>query len=85
MPYQQFTTVPVHMPMRKYNHYVIITEAFEIEKQFVLENRPYQTFSTIKAGIYGFTSLDKRDNFISIANRSSEHEIAFIAAVEQGG
>lgn len=82
MPYAEFTTVPVHLPSRKYAHYVLITEAFEIEKQYIFDNQAYNLVTTIKAGIYGFTNLSQRDSFVSIANRSSEHEVAFIAAVE---
>lgn len=85
MPYAQFTTIPVHLPMRDYAHYAIITESFEQERQYIFDATQYTLYETIKAGIYGFTSLEKRDNFISRANRSSEHEIAFIAAVEKGG
>ena len=82
MPYAQFSTISVHLPSRKFAHYAFLIEPFEHDRTYIWEDEPYSLSTTVKAGIYGFTNREHRDSFISIANRSSENEIAYIAAVE---
>lgn len=80
MPYAKVSTIPVHMPARRYAHYAFLSESITVERRFI-DFCVVEYNTTIKAGIYGFTNLSERDNFISIANRSSENEVAFIASM----
>lgn len=81
MPYAEWTTKQTHLPSRKYPHYALLIDSVDIERRYIWENEHYSLTSTIDAGIYGFTNLSERDSFISLANRSSESEVAFIAAI----
>jgi hypothetical protein len=85
MPYAEATSVLTHMPSRNYAHYVLVTEAVEVEKRYTDlydgRNVVYSLIRTIHAGLYGFTNLDARNSFISTLNRSSETEVAFIANI----
>jgi hypothetical protein len=78
----------VHLPTRKYPYYAFVTDEFTLAREPKLKVSGKLTAVTLdyryKAGIYGFTSIEKRDSFVSSANRANPTglEVAHVVGVD---
>lgn len=87
----------VHLPGRRYRCYAFVTEQTEFERAPKWEvgnhemidgvdhvnmvKKRIAVFSTVYAGIYGFSEVDKRDQFVRQCNTSAKmREIAHVCS-----
>jgi len=75
----------VHLPSRSYRVYAFVTEQVELERapQWIVDGakRRLVLFTTVYAGIYGFSDVDKRDAFVRQCNTSVKmREIAHVCS-----
>lgn len=75
----------VHLPSRKYKAYAFVAEQAELERapQWEVDGvkKRLNVFTTIYAGIYGFSDVDKRDHFVRQCNSSAKmREIAHVCS-----
>ncbi len=68
-----------------YAHYALVTEPFGFTRVFDIEydgrNVSAEFVTPVKAGIYGFTSKEKRDRYISSINRQQDEREIAVACV----
>jgi len=76
-----YVHIPAHNTLHK--HFAFVSEEIVLTKEGVMpyDERviPVEFQKTLNAGVYGFRDKETRDTFISMINKSSDIERAFIA------